>query len=111
MTTSGSRPPTSRRELTAAQAAPATEARVWRYIDMCRHWGVSRDTVERWVRRYEETGVGIPVHRDPSGRPYWLAEEAAADVVAARQPVRRPMGDDERLRSLRRAARRGYRAG
>lgn len=84
---------------------------VWRYPDMCRHWGVSRATVERWVRRYEEGGEGIPVHRDPSGRPYWLAHEAAADVDRDAQRTLRSATDDERLRRLRRAARRGQRVG
>jgi transposase-like protein len=78
---------------------------VWRYSDMCRHWGVSRATVERWVRRYEERGEGIPVHRDPSGRPYWLAHEAAADVMGEPQP----RVDSGHLQQLRRAAKRSRR--
>lgn len=78
---------------------------IWRYPDMCRQWGVSRATIERWVRQYDETGVGIPVHRDPSGRPYWLAHEASGmpDTPHLGQP--RIVGDD-RLAQLRRAARR-----
>ena len=101
----------------AATAGPDSEevevsvAVVWRYADMCRHWGVSRATVERWVRRFERTGQGIPVHRDPSGRPYWLATEASADA----QPVPDQRDDGtktqpDRLTSLRRAAARGRRA-
>lgn len=86
-------------------------AAVWRYPEMCRHWGVSRATVERWVRRFENTGQGIPVHRDPSGRPYWLPAEASADA----QPVHADRSDvattqPDRLTSLRRAASRGRRA-
>lgn len=42
-------------------------AAVWRYPQMCAHWGVGRATVERWVRCFEEAGEGIPVRRDPSG--------------------------------------------
>jgi transposase len=81
---------------------------VWRYSDMCQHWGVSRATVERWVRRYEECGEGIPVHRDPSGRPYWLAHEAAADVMEDRAEPR-PRVDSGHLQQLRRAAKRSRR--
>lgn len=109
------------RSQTLGQAAVTTEsdgteaevdrAVVWRYPDMCRHWGVSRATVERWVRRFERTGQGIPVHRDPSGRPYWLATEAAADA----QPVHADRSggattQPDRLTALRRAASRGRRA-
>jgi transposase-like protein len=90
----------------AAQDSDGTEIVVWRYPDMCRHWGVSRTTVERWVRRFEEAGEGIPVHRDPSGRPYWLAHEAAADVGRYRPSDQRTFAD-ERLGRLRRAASRG----
>ena len=91
--------------------ADVIRAAVWRYPEMCRHWGVSRATVERWVRRFEKTGQGIPVHRDPSGRPYWLATEASAYA----QPVHADRGDvattqPDRLTSLRRAASRGRRA-
>jgi len=97
--------------------AAVPEVVVWRYPDMCRHWGVSRTTIERWVRRYEATGEGIPVHRDPSGRPYWLAHEAAADAQQARRADDGPpgaerhvvLGDDERVERLRRAAQRGHR--
>ena len=78
---------------------------IWRYPDMCRHWGVSRATIERWVRQYDETGVGIPVHRDPSGRPYWLAHEAAGLPDHSHVDQVRIVGDD-RLAQLRRAARR-----
>ena len=82
---------------------------VWRYPEMCEHWNVSRATVERWVRRYEQDGDGIPVHRDPSGRPYWLAHEASASAgrIDHRQPPRSHDDDDE-VQRLRRAARRGY---
>ncbi|MBW3577791.1 MAG: helix-turn-helix domain-containing protein [Actinobacteria bacterium] len=84
---------------------------VWRYPDMCRHWGVSRATIERWVRRYEQSGEGIPVHRDPSGRPYWLAHEASGDAVGSSGTILRvKMKTDDRLAQLRRAARRGYRS-
>lgn len=83
---------------------------VWRYPDMCDHWNVSRATVERWVRRYETHGEGIPVHRDPSGRPYWLPDEATGRVVAAQTAATptHPIGDD-RTQRLRRAAQRGHR--
>ena len=81
------------------------EVTIWRYPDMCRHWGVSRATIERWVRQYDETGVGIPVRRDPSGRPYWLAHEASGLTDQPRvDPVR--LVEDDRLTQLRRAARR-----
>lgn len=83
---------------------------VWRYADMCHHWGVSRTTVERWIRLYESTGQGIPVHRDPSGRPYWLAREAAGDGVLAGADGRDGSHLDERVERLRRAARRPRRA-
>ena len=107
-------------ETTSASRVVGTdvpEAVVWRYPDMCRHWGVSRPTIERWVRRYEATGEGIPVHRDPSGRPYWLAHEAAADAQQGRGAGDAPPGpdrhvalaDDERVERLRRAAQRGQR--
>ena len=83
---------------------------VWRYPEMCAHWGVSRATVERWVRRFEQTGAGIPVRRDPSGRPYWLAAEAAADAQPVGfEPVRLVSTDHERLDGLRRIAGRGRR--
>jgi transposase-like protein len=83
---------------------------VWRYPEMCAHWGVSRATVERWVRRYERTGDGIPVRRDPSGRPYWLAAEASADAQPLRaEPARSALTDHERLDGLRRLAARGRR--
>jgi transposase-like protein len=83
---------------------------VWRYPEMCAHWGVSRATVERWVRRFEKTGDGIPVRRDPSGRPYWLAAEASAYVQPLRdEPTRSAMTDHERLDGLRRLAARGRR--
>ncbi|MTV25149.1 helix-turn-helix domain-containing protein [Nitriliruptoraceae bacterium ZYF776] len=78
---------------------------IWRYPDMCRHWGVSRATIERWVRQYDETGVGIPVHRDPSGRPYWLAHEASGVPDHPRIDPVGVVGAD-RLAQLRRAARR-----
>lgn len=78
---------------------------IWRYPDMCRHWGVSRATIERWVRQYDETGVGIPVHRDPSGRPYWLAHEASGMPDKPHLGQTRNVGDD-RLAQLRRAAKR-----
>ena len=97
----------------AASGAPTppdpSDVVVWRYPDMCEHWNVSRATVERWVRRYEQYGDGIPVHRDPSGRPYWLAHEASANTrsVDHRPPSPSHGGDDE-LQRLRRAARRGY---
>jgi hypothetical protein len=78
---------------------------IWRYPDMCRHWCVSRATIERWVRQYDETGVGIPVHRDPSGRPYWLAHEASGLPDHSHVDQVRIVGDD-RLAQLRRAARR-----
>lgn len=98
-----------------ATGADAHTEPVWRYADMCRHWNVSRTTVERWVRRYEKRGEGIPVHRDPSGRPYWLPEEAAAARPDTSTPIRtQPVNriartDDERLARLRRAAQRGHR--
>lgn len=83
---------------------------IWRYPDMCRHWGVSRTTIERWVRRFEESGEGIPVRRDPSGRPYWLAHEAAGHIdLSAPKGTRRLFADDDRLERLRRAARRNDR--
>jgi hypothetical protein len=86
------------------------ETIVWRYPEMCAHWGVSRATVERWVRRFERTGDGIPVRRDPSGRPYWLAAEASADMQPLRDvPTRSAMTDHERLDGLRRLAARGRR--
>lgn len=100
------------RERTAPTTAPASgpDVAVWRYADMCDHWGVSRATVERWVQRYETLGEGIPVHRDPSGRPYWLAHEASAtadhDVPTVEVPA---ATGDLRLEQLRRAARRGRR--
>ena len=78
---------------------------IWRYPDMCRQWGVSRATIERWVRQYDETGVGIPVHRDPSGRPYWLAHEASGMLDQPHLGQTGNVGDD-RLAKLRRAARR-----
>jgi len=85
-----------------------TTTTIWRYDDMCRHWGVSRATLERWVRQFETHGTGIPVHRDPSGRPYWIAEEAAGDSAQATPSVTRPdaPAGDERVQQLRRAARR-----
>ncbi len=83
---------------------------VWRYPQVCAHWGVSRATVERWVRRYEETGEGIPVRRDPSGRPYWLAHEASADAEWTRPDLDAVAAtDDDRIEQLRRASRRGRR--
>jgi transposase-like protein len=86
------------------------ETIVWRYPEMCAHWGVSRATVERWVRRFERTGDGIPVRRDPSGRPYWLAAEASAEVQPLRaEPARSALTDHERLDGLRRLAARGRR--
>lgn len=86
-------------------------ATVWRYPEMCAHWGVSRATVERWVRRYERTGDGIPVRRDPSGRPYWLAAEASADAQPLRTDhARSASTDHERLDGLRRLAARGRRS-
>lgn len=84
---------------------PDVGVTIWRYPDMCRHWGVSRATIERWVRQYDESGVGIPVHRDPSGRPYWLAHEATGLPDRSHVDQVRIVGDD-RLAQLRRAARR-----
>lgn len=88
--------------------APA-DVVVWRYAEMCEHWNVSRATVERWVRRYEKSGDGIPVHRDPSGRPYWLAHEATAQVAGSERGSLTPTHADDRIARLRRAARRGHR--
>ena len=79
---------------------------VWRYADMCRHWGVSRTTIERWVRQYESTGKGIPVHRDPSGRPYWLAQEAAGGAVRTEANGTEQALTSARVDQLRRASRR-----
>lgn len=90
---------------TQAEQDPTRGVVIWRYEDMSRHWGVSRTTIERWVRRYERTGVEIPVHRDPSGRPYWLAHEASGIPDRPRVEPVRIVGDD-RLDQLRRAARR-----
>ncbi|MDP8931081.1 MAG: hypothetical protein M3O70_21540 [Actinomycetota bacterium] len=71
---------------------------------------MSRATVERWARRYEEMGEGIPVRRDPSGRPYWLAHEASADAGWTRPDVDAvAVTDDDRIERLRRASRRGRR--
>lgn len=92
-----------------AEEATATDAVVWRYPEMCQHWNVSRATVERWVRRYENDGDGIPVHRDPSGRPFWLAHEASATAVSTHHQPSAPRSSDDRLETLRRAARRGHR--
>lgn len=94
--------------------APPPSGQVWRYPEMCEQWGVSRATVERWVRRFESTGEGIPVRRDPSGRPYWLAVEASpssqpAEPTATVRPTVRPSKGDE-LGRLRRAASRGRRS-
>lgn len=81
---------------------------VWRYPQVCAYWGVSRATVERWVRLYEQTGGGIPVRRDPSGRPYWLPEEASADGSWSRPRVAETaLTTDDRIERARRAARRG----
>lgn len=91
------------------QEPNAPDVVVWRYSDMCRHWGVSRATIERWVRRYEETGEGIPVHRDPSGRPYWLAHEASGAANPSVRGDRIRVPDSDRLERLRRASRRGRR--
>ena len=86
------------------------EAAVWRYPEMCSHWGVSRATVERWVRRFERTGEGIPVHRDPSGRPYWLPAEASADAQPVNYSPSVAAGShNDRLAALRQAATRGRR--
>lgn len=86
-----------------------TEIVVWRYPEMCEHWNVSRATVERWLCRYEQAGDGIPVYRDPSGRPYWLAHEASANAAINDHPAPLPHhGRDDQLGRLRRAARRGY---
>ena len=85
-------------------------AAVWRYPEMCSHWGVSRATVERWVRRFEKAGEGIPVHRDPSGRPYWLPAEASADSQPVHHGGSGVAGShQDRLASLRQAASRGRR--
>ena len=93
----------------AFQDLDITDVVVWRYPEMCEHWNVSRATVERWVRRYEQDGDGIPVHRDPSGRPYWLAHEASASAGRVdHRPSPPSHDDDDELRRLRRAARRGY---
>lgn len=106
-------PHTNRHGSAASEALEEVELAdilVWRYPEMCEHWNVSRATVERWVRRYEQDGAGIPVHRDPSGRPYWLAHEASANAGSVDRRPRRPsQGDSDELQRLRRAARRGYR--
>ena len=86
---------------------------VWRYPQMCDHWGVSRATVERWVRRFEATGEGIPVRRDPSGRPYWLAGEASAAAQPTPSATSRSAvlsTEADQLGRLRRAAARGRRS-
>lgn len=98
-------PPSTTSVVTRDADGLRADVAIWRYPDMCRHWGVSRATIERWVRQYDESGAGIPVHRDPSGRPYWLAHEASG---VPDQPRAGPAGDagDDRLSQLRRAARR-----
>lgn len=85
----------------------STDVAVWRYRDICALWGVSRATVERWVQQFEENGIGIPVHRDPSSRPYWLPHEAAPDADhELRGTLSDSRGVDQRVERLRRAARR-----
>ena len=79
----------------------AAEGRV-NVAELCREFGVSRDTGHRWIRRYEDAGHRLEavVQRSsrPASMPTKVSEEAEDLIVAARKA--KPTYGPKKLRAM-----------
>jgi transposase InsO family protein len=62
------------------QAVLAVIAEGYSVVEVASRWGVSRQTVHTWLRRYEERG--LPGLEDRSHRPSWSPQQMPAHVEA-----------------------------